>query len=463
MDSILIIDDGDAIKQYCDQFLSMSYEFIHVKNWAAANSEIIQKHPSLIILDKVFNIPKEDLLNPVKDKAKEGYSIAKEIKERYPEIPIIMISLYNPPETAEISIDFGIDDFIEWSALEQDRKILKVKIDRLLSKSGGTYISGMKNTFYELGFIGEGKQTMNLMESILEISKNDSNVLILGETGTGKDLIARIIHSISSRSGEPFAEINLSDLPENLVEDEIFGHEKGAFTDAKNEKISKLETAKNGTVLFNEIGDLTKHIQVKLLQLLEKKEFTRIGGVKIITVNCRFIFATNKDLKAMVDNGEFRRDLYYRIKSNPIFLKTLRERVEEIPSLIKFFIKEFNRETGQEKSILCDSIDFIKQKDFPGNIRQLKNLVRNIYDRSDGILTLRDVIKVFKEREQLDVNKQENKNIKDHEKDKILEALSKHDWYVEPACLELGISKATIYRRIKKYGIKDKIKGYSKR
>ncbi|MDD3627897.1 MAG: sigma 54-interacting transcriptional regulator, partial [bacterium] len=255
MKSVLIIDDGVAIKQYCDQFLSMFFSFSHARYWDEAYRAINQNHPDIIILDKVFNIDKADLINPNKDKAKEGYYIAREIKERFPDLPIIMISLYDPIGTAELSLEFGIDDFIEWNALEIDREILKVKIQRLLSKSCNGYIKEIVRAFYDLGFVGYNKETINLMGEIKDIAANDSNVLLLGETGTGKDLVARIIHALSPRAKEEFAEINLSDLPENLVEDEIFGHEKGAYTDAKSEKISKLETVKNGTVLFNEIGD----------------------------------------------------------------------------------------------------------------------------------------------------------------------------------------------------------------
>lgn len=460
MIKILVIDDGDSIREYCEQFLKNDYKIDHATRFKNAQLKISQSSPDIILLDKVFQIPEKDLVNPASDPSREGYFIAKKIKQKYPNIPIIMISYYDPMETAEESMEFGIEDFIEWDALENDPHILETRINRLVEKTSGNYSENLKREFQRFGFIGNSPIGLEIVERIREVAAADSNVLLVGETGTGKDLTARIIHNLSQRSAKPFVELNLCDLPENLIEDELFGHVKGAFTGAVSEKISKLELARNGTIFLNEIGEISKAVQVKLLQVIENKTFTRLGGVKPIQVNVRFIFATNKHLEELVDNGQFRKDLYYRIKSHPIILKPLAERKEDIPDLIRFFLNEFNKSYETNKHISNKCIEYFRKKTYRGNIRQLKNIVRNVYDISGDTITLRDIIKVFKDREKLSqpnhpTEKKDNHNLKYVEKEQIKQALENNNGSVKNAARDLGISPATLYRRIKQYKLKD--------
>lgn len=464
MMTILIIDDGKDLYKHCKQFLKGNYKLLYANCYSNALKILKKEAIQVILLDKVFNLKRDLLINEAKNPKTEGYAIAKAIKKNYSQIPIIMISLYNPSATAEKTLEFGIDDFIEWEALSLDPEILNRRIEKFHSVNNSILFDKLKNDFLKLGIVGKSNSMKRIFQHIRTLSAKDTHILLTGETGVGKDLLANAIHYLSYRKEFPFIEVNLPSLPETLVENEIFGHEKGAYTDAKTEKKSVLELVGKGTVLFNEIGDLSLHVQVKLLKLIEQKMFMRIGGTKEIPVNARFIFATNKNLKELVEKKEFRRDLYYRISTNVICIPPLRERPEDILEITYFYLK------SKGKKITNEAVSYLMKQKWDGNIRQLKSALENAALNSSNIVTIRDIVNAYHQYVNLEEDKinisnisETNQTLEEVEKNYIISVLERCNWYVEPAENILKISRASLYRKINKYGLKDKINGYSQK
>ncbi|MCK4644469.1 sigma-54-dependent Fis family transcriptional regulator [bacterium] len=466
---ILVIDDGNDIYNFCSQFIREKVKCAHFTNYHDAHNFVKKSKVDVILVDKVFNIEEKDLINISKNHKIEGYAIAERIKKEHSEIPIIMISVHAPGETAQKTLELGIDDFIEWEALSLDPEILIRRIKKLLGAADPAESNKAKMEFKELGIVGNGKLMKSIMARVKKIAQEDTHILFTGETGVGKDMIANAVHYFSGRKDYPFIDLNLSAIPETLVEDEIFGHEKGAFTDAKAEKKSVLEIAGGGTVLFNEIGDLNLQVQVKILKLIESKAFTRIGGTKEIKTNARFIFATNKELKDMVARGLFRKDLYYRISTNVISIPPLRERKEDIPEIVYYAVKD------RKKKITNDAIDYLKKQKWEGNIRQLKSVIESTAILCDKVITVRSIVSAHQQHilqpvdqfsgsvAGLDIELSSEMSLKDLEKAYIAKVLQNCDWFVEPAEKILKISRASLYRKIKEYDLKGKIRGYSQK
>ena len=316
------------------------------------------------------------------------------------------------------------------------------------------------DAFQFAGMVGRSRKMQEVFELIEMLAQNDVTVLIQGETGTGKSLVARAIHFLSPRGDGPFVVVNCPSIPETLFESELFGHVKGAFTGAISDKPGRFELADGGTLFLDEVAEIPTHVQAKLLRAIEDKEFERVGGSRTIKVDVRIIAATNRDLKAEVEAGRFREDLYYRLNVVTIRIPPLRERREDIPLLVQFFVEKFNAKFGKEiKGVSEGAMDLLLRYDWPGNVRELENAIEHAFVRCSG-----DVIGpehlppevrggTYPGGEGFEIELLGDDPLGEAERAVILRALEKAGWRINEAARLLRISRATLWRKMRKYGI----------
>ncbi len=305
--------------------------------------------------------------------------------------------------------------------------------------------------FIETKIVGHSSALKKNLDFICKIAKSDKNVLILGETGTGKDLIARRLHELSSHRNKPFVAINCANIPEGLFETELFGHVRGAFTGAIKEKKGLFEAASGGTIFLDEIGDLSLHFQAKILRIIENKEIRRIGETTDRKISARFIFATNKNLYEEIGKGKFRKDLFYRINVASMIIPPLKERKEDIPLLIEYILKKKNRTEYLGKEISECAIKKLMAYEFPGNIRELENIVERACIISEGnIVTERDV--------KLDCAMSKLGRSTTMTPERLRRTLEKCKWNKTKAAMEIGKSRRQFYRLLEKFNMRDCIK-----
>jgi len=300
-----------------------------------------------------------------------------------------------------------------------------------------------------MDFIGESDKMKKIKEIIIKAANADTTVLIQGENGTGKELVARAIHQLSKRAEKPFIVVNCGALPETLLESELFGYEKGAFTGAVNAKSGRFELADKGTIFLDEIGDITQAMQVKLLRFVQQKEFERVGGTETKKVDIRIIAATNKDIKKLVESGQFREDLYYRLYVLPVFMPPLRERGKDVLILARYFIKKFNEKYEKNfNSFSDDALEAFYKYSWPGNVRQLENVI-------ERIMTLYDDEQVRLEHLPEEIVKNDIKKIasNESEKEKIIEVLKSVNYSKTKAAKSLGISRVALWKKMNKLGL----------
>lgn len=308
--------------------------------------------------------------------------------------------------------------------------------------------------------IGKSEAIADLRQLILEVAPTNVSVLIRGESGTGKELVANIIHYNSLRRDRVLIKVNCAALSENLLESELFGHVKGAFTGALSDRKGRFELADGGTIFLDEIGDISPKLQVKLLRVLQEGEFERVGSSKTLKVNVRIITATNRNLDDMIKSNRFRLDLYYRLNVFPINIPPLRERKEDIPLLISYFINKLRSEMGKDiTGVSKEAMDFLMDYNYPGNIRELENILEHAFVRCQGQTILPShlpfddtcvmVKKILK-----DISKKSGSIMESMEKELILEAIKQTNYHLNKAAAVLGMGRATLWRKMKKYGIK---------
>lgn len=403
-----------------------------------------------------------------------GLQVLKEIRNKGYNFPVVVITGFGTMETAIKAIQLGAFEYIT-KPLDM-QKILSLTKHAM-------EISNKKTKNKDLQFILKNKQdtkedligNSNAMQDVFKMigaittTPNITPVLIEGESGTGKELVAKALHRNSSNKDEPFIVINCTTLPENLLESELFGHEKGAFTGAFERKLGKLELAKNGSIFFDEIGELSINLQQKLLRVLQEREFERLGGNTIQKVVARFIFATNTNLEKEVSEGRFREDLWFRINVISIKIPPLRERKDDIPLLLKYFLKRFNFELGKSVTEITDDVlKFLINYDYPGNVRELSNLIeRGIIlskDQTFSLYSLPDIVLYNEKTADLDfvltnfnLKKAKKDMLNIFEKKYLIELLKKHHGNVTLASKIAGIERQSFYRLLKKYEIDPKI------
>ena len=447
--SILIVDDEVNIRTALAKILEkQGYRPETAENGQAALSRLENAFYHLVITD----LKMADL---------NGLELLKKVKERSPETEVVVMTAYGTIETAVNAIKAGAYDYLTKPV---DKERLLLLIDKALERQSLSVENKrlrenlkIKNRFEEM--IGKSDVLKQIYETIDQVVESDATVLITGESGTGKELVARAIHQQSGRRERPFITINCGALPETLFESEVFGYEKGAFTGAVSSKAGRFELADGGILFLDEIGELNLKNQVDFLRVLETKEFRRIGGTKLIHVDVRFIAATNRNLLQAIENKTFREDLYYRLNVVPIHLPPLRERKEDIPLLVEFFLREFTSNYHRDEKIVSpDFLRLLIHYAWPGNIRQLKNVIERV------VIMVRDKILLP---EHLPVEIQEHaekektmmislgKHLEEIEKEVIQKTLSEITHHREKAAKILGISLRALHYKIRNYEIKE--------
>ncbi len=478
MIKVLIIDDGEDLTNYCHQWVSNGFEYDHIKSGKNLARDLKGRDYNLILLDKNFSrVEQSELLGPAEDVENEGLRILTALKRLNQNIPVIMVTAHADYDSMSSALHLGAFDYVEWDALERDYLFLKLKMERAVEWEKSTR-KDLVEKYNNWGLIGKSEVMVKLFQQVETVLASDSTLLLLGETGTGKDLVAKIIHSNSKRASKPFISVNCAAIPATLLEEQLFGHEKGTFTDAKERKAGKFEIANGGIIFLNEIGELPKKLQPKLLKVIEEKKVDPLGASKPIQVDVRIISATNRNIEKMVQEGNFRSDLYYRLKVLEIKFPPLRERMEDLPLLIDHFIHQKSKLMDKEiAGITREASNYLYQKKWEGNIRELENLIEGAVKKADRLITLKDLLEAKKvPREKLSPQKTCSREIPDKdcpvfkdadmsqiEKVAILNALRAYQGHVEPASKALGISKATMYNKINQYGLSHLVKRYAER
>jgi DNA-binding NtrC family response regulator len=384
MAKILIIDDEKSIRNTLKDILT--YES-HVVDLAADGKESLQ-----MINDNIYDIVFCDIKMPQMD----GIEVLENIMKISPEIPVVMISGHGSIDTAVEAIKKGAFDFIS-KPLDLNRIIITLKnaLDKSNLITETKILKKKVNKKYSM--IGKSSAIQRVKDMIMKVAPTDARVLITGENGTGKEVVARWLHEYSNRSGAPFIEVNCAAIPSELIESELFGHEKGAFTSAIKQRKGKFEQADGGTIFLDEIGDMSLPAQAKVLRALQENKISRVGSDKDIDINVRIIAATNKNLTAEIEKNNFREDLYHRLSVILINVPLLNERKEDIPLLADYFIELTCGEQGIPiKKITPEAIEKLQKINWTGNVREFRNVIERLVILSNNIISVDDVISYAK-------------------------------------------------------------------
>ncbi|HOO46400.1 MAG TPA: sigma-54 dependent transcriptional regulator [Deltaproteobacteria bacterium] len=447
MAHILIVEDDINLGQILFQELKKHNHDVELVENAEAALARINKY--------IYDLMLTDLKLPGMD----GIELLKKVKATNPTTLVIVMTGYASVDTAVVAMKNGAHDFIQ-KPFGLHEIVQKID-DALALKRMKNEIDYLRHAQEDIIYrtsdiIGDSATLKKVLKMAEKVATADSTLLITGETGVGKGLIAGAIHHNSNRAGNNFVQVNCAALPHNILESELFGHEKGAFTGAIKMRTGRVEQANMGTIFLDEIGDMDLGLQAKILRVLEEREFERVGGERTIKVDVRVITATNKDLYTLVQEGRFREDLYYRINVVNIHIPPIRQRKEDIEPLTRYFIRKYTREFNKaEMDIDQEALQYMWDYDWPGNVREIRNCVERAVLLAEGNVVRRQDISITHHSTTEPVPRQENamSSLAISEKEILLEALRKNDWIQKEAASSLGISKRVIHYKIKKYGI----------
>ncbi|REL38276.1 sigma-54-dependent Fis family transcriptional regulator [Rhodohalobacter sp. SW132] len=449
--TILVTDDEKSIRNSLSEILEFEqYNVLQAEGGETALQQIRESKVDLVILD-------------IKMKGMDGIEVLENIRETHPDLPVIMISGHGTIKIAVQATKIGAFDFIE---KPPDLNRLLISVRNALSRN--ELVEENKRIRSELNnvkeMVGESPAIARIKKTIEKVAPSTSRILITGENGTGKELVARWIHEKSKRASKKFVDVNCAAIPSELLESELFGHEKGAFTGASDRRIGKFEQADGGTLFLDEIGDMSPDAQAKVLRVLQENQITRVGGNERIDVDVRVICATNRDLEEEIRENRFREDLYHRINVIPIKLPPLRERKDDIPLLARWFLSQLSDKEiiYAGKSFTDDALEELKSHQWSGNIRELQNAVERMALLSDGESIDRDDVthlgsmktgtkSDLKELAEQSLSFQEYKE--QAERYYLLNKLEEHDWNVSATADAIDIQRSHIYNKMKKYDI----------
>ncbi|MBI2619649.1 MAG: sigma-54-dependent Fis family transcriptional regulator [Ignavibacteriales bacterium] len=447
MKTILVVDDEKSIRDSIKMILE--YEGYAIQ-FAENGQQALQKLGAEIV---------DAVLLDVKMAGMDGLEVLQKVKEKKSEMPVIMISGHGTIETAVEATKLGAFDFLS-KPLDRDKLIITVRNALQQARLVDENRKLQESVEGKWQILGESRKIRDVLSMIERVAPTDARVLITGENGTGKELVARAIHRFSKRSAKPFVEVNCAAIPAELIESELFGHEKGSFTGATAQRIGKFEQADGGTLFLDEIGDMSPSAQAKVLRALEEARIERVGGTKLIPVDVRVIAATNKNIEASIRNGEFRDDLYHRLKVIPIAVPPLRERREDVPILVKAFVDDVCGRNGMAtKTVPEETMKYLEQREWPGNIRELRNAIERLVILSPGttvdasllepstasvgvetgdLLASGGTFQEFKERSEAAFIKRQ---------------LDRHRWNISKTAEALDIQRSHLYTKMKRYGL----------
>ncbi len=481
--SVLIVDDEAELRKSVAHNLTSLFPNI--------GFEITEAESGLEALERVQKSDFDLVMMDVKMPGMNGLEALEKIKQHDPRTFVVIMTAHSNLQDAVVAIREGAYDYIE-KPVNQNR-LLQI-VEKSLEARELVSSLALSNPIFDddidSEFVGGSHKMREVFDLIYKLCKVDTTVLVRGENGTGKELVARAIHFNSPRKSGPFVAINCGAIAENLIESEFFGHEKGAFTGAIERKIGQFQMANNGTLFLDEIGELKPELQVKLLRVLQEKKFIPVGGSREVKTNARIIAATNRNIEKMIEDGDFREDLFYRLNVLPIFLPSLRDRVEDIPALVQHFIKKFSKQhpTSPITGVASETLEVLKRYRFPGNIRELENLIERAFiiesqtlirpeslpenvRRSAGVsapastsgfggapLTATSTAPLTAQNISIDtpssvgaLNYEKFKE--DAERDFIVSALKANKGRINQTVAHANIPKNTLLRKIKKYGI----------
>ncbi len=444
--TMLIVDDEQDVRKSLQRlFARTDYQLLFAGNGEEALDSLSQQSVSLMLLD-------------LKMPGMDGISVLQETLARWPETKVIILTGHGGVREAVSSIKLGALDFFEKSAPPDmlNHKTEQVyKLWRLEKENKGLREQlSMKFTFVDL--IGESPAMLKLKEMIVRISATDTSVLIQGESGTGKELVAKAIHHHSNRKSGIFIPVDCASLNETVIESELFGHSKGAFTGAEQTTLGLIRAADKGTLFLDEIGELPLKMQAKLLRTIQEREVRPVGSTKRHLVDIRIVAASNRDLKRAAEEGSFRQDLYYRLSPVTLTVPPLRERIEDIPLLCRHFLQKAVAEDGLSmKNIADSSYKVLKQNRWNGNVRELENVLKTAltFSCDDTILPSDFQLNTDVSPRLTEDSLQDQTSFTEYEKEIIRQALRQTSGSRREAAIQLNISEATLYRRIKKYNL----------
>ncbi|MFH2137113.1 MAG: sigma-54 dependent transcriptional regulator [Candidatus Omnitrophota bacterium] len=448
---ILVVDDEHGMREYLKKLLTDNNYFVSLAaNGAEALEQIKNDEPAVALMD--FKMPNMN-----------GLELLEKFKQMHPHITVIMMTAYGTVENAIKAMKLGAYDYLN-KPFEMEEILLviaKALEKRRLEKENISLRKQIKKTYTFEDIVSGNNQMQQIFEIVKKVAGARSTVLIEGETGTGKELVARAIHNLSERKDKPFIAVDCSALTESLLESELFGHVRGAFTGATRDKKGLFETADAGTIFLDEVGHMSLEIQSKLLRVLQEGEIKRVGQATPHKVDVRLIVAANERLENRIKAGKFRQDLYYRINVVPVYLPPLRERSEDVPLLIEYFIGKYNSIEGKQlKDISLDALKVLMDYCWPGNVRELENLIHRAVVMEVGpMITLNDLPanirmpETAEKREELprikNFRQAKRKIVESFEKRFLTEALTRHNGNVSKAAREMGLDRRNLQRKFK--------------
>jgi len=441
---ILIVDDEEIVRESLASWLEEDgYEVKVAENADRA----LERLP-----EKDWNLAMVDLKMPGMD----GIELMEEIRKIKPETIVIIMTAYATVDTAVQAMKKGAYDYIvkPFNPEDLSMTIRKIIEHQKLLKENIYLRKELKKQYRLHDMVSKNHKMIEIFDLVKTVAKSNSTVLVQGESGTGKELLSRAIHMESPRKDAPFVTVSCASLTESLLESELFGHEKGAFTGADQARSGKIELAKDGTLFLDEIGDISLKLQMDLLRVLEEKEFRRVGGTQLIPVNSRIIAATNRDLSKAIEEEKFREDLYYRLNVISLLLPPLRERKEDVPLLVEHFLERFNIEMGKNVEGVAESaMRMLMDYSWPGNARELRNVIERAMVITKG-RTILEADLSLPQTPGVPLPNNRGKSLSDMEKEHILHVLLDNRWNIIRSAQVLGIDRVTLYNKIRKYELK---------
>lgn len=451
--TIMIVDDEESVRDFLQEVMEdAGYTVITAPDGGTAFKIMETTIPATVLLD--IRMPEID-----------GLKVLNRLRKKQLQTPVILMTAFGTTDLAIQAMKEGAFDYII-KPFNLDELLLTVKkavemnrlADEVVTLRGELGQSSLSMD----ALIGDSPAMREVYKNIGRVTNSKITVLIQGESGTGKELVARAIHYNSERRNGPFVKINCAAIPENLIESELFGHEKGAFTGANFKKPGKFELAHNGTIFLDEVGELSLPTQAKLLRVLQEREFERVGGTKNVVVDVRILAATNKDLEKCVQEGTFREDLFFRLNVVKIWLPPLRDRNEDIPGLVNYFLQNACKESGRSVSgITPEAMQLIVSYDWPGNVRELRNVCEQAVVMARGPVIVPENLPFFLQESNKEISdmvmpgRTLKEIVTEVEKQVILKALRENNWNRTQTAQALGLNRRSLYAKMKEYGLID--------